>query len=336
MARRCIFYFEEVLEVTHPGFKTSRKANREDEMGYYAMDVMGTASKFLGDHHKAIEYYNGAEQFSPRKNDHLIHLAETYWELMDYENMLKITTRLVDPSRKNPFPDLAFVINPNWYVNTGSVPENLHNTAIRLNNEISPTGTIFRINQKQRKKLFVVDNFYDNPEMVRKFAMRQSFNGDLRFYKGKRTAERFSTPQIKQKFEQIIGEPILKWDTPEPIFGGSMNGVFQYCTPEDALVYHYDSQKWAAMIFLTPDAPLQTGTSFYKHKKTGIMIAEEDDSDEVFSGGFYDSTKFELIDTIGNVFNRCVIFDARQIHAASEYFGKTIEDSRLFQIFFFD
>jgi hypothetical protein len=115
-----------------------------------------------------------------------------------------------------------------------------------------------------------------------------------------------------------------------------MNGVFQYCTPEDALVYHYDSQTWAAMIFLTPDAPLQTGTSFYKHKETGIKVAEDPDADRAFAGGFYDATKFELIDTVGNVFNRCVIFDARQIHAATEYFGKDINDSRLFQIFFFD
>ena len=66
------------------------------------------------------------------------------------------------------------------------------------------------------------------------------------------------------------------------------------------------------------------------------MLAEDPDSDKAFAGGFYDSTKFELIDTVGNVFNRCVIFDARQIHAASEYFGQTINDSRLFQIFFFD
>jgi glycosyltransferase involved in cell wall biosynthesis len=336
MAKRCIFYFEEVLNVTHPGFKTTRKAVREDEMAYYAMDVMGTASKFLGEHHKAIEYFKEAEQFCTRKNDHLIHLAEIYWELMDYSKMLETTTRLVDPQRKNPFPDLCFLINPNSYVDTGKHPNYLHNQAKMLNQNVVAIGSIFRINKTPRKKLFVVDDFYDEPYKVREYALKQNFNGDLRFYKGKRTGERFSTPQIKQKFEQIMGEPITRWDTPAPEFGGSMNGVFQYCTPEDALVYHYDSQKWAAMIFLTPDAPVQTGTSFYQHKETGIRVAEDPDADRAFAGGFYDATKFELIDTVGNVFNRCVIFDARQIHAASEYFGKTIEDSRLFQIFFFD
>lgn len=337
MARRCIFYFEEVLNITHSGFKETRKATHEDEMGYYALDVMGTASKFLGDHYKAIEYYSLAEQFSPRKNDHLIHMAETYWELMDYDKMLEISKRLIDPTRKNPFPDLSFVINPNWYCDTGEMPNFLYQTALNLKEKITPTGSIFRLNRQSRKKLFVIDNFYDDPVAVRNFALQQNFNGDLRFYKGKRTNKRYSTPQIRQKFEQIMGEKILQWDTPDDeAFNGSMNGVFQYCTPEDALVYHYDSQKWAAMVFLTPDAPLQTGTSFYRHKETGIKISEDVNSDRAFSGGFYDATKFELIDTIGNVFNRCVIFDARQIHAASEYFGQTIDDSRLFHIFFFD
>jgi len=338
MARRCIWYFEELLNITHNGFKETRKAVREDEMAYYAVNVMGIACKFLGEHYKAVKYFQEAEQFSPRKNDHLVHLAQTYWELMDYRKMAHTTSRLVDPNRKNPFPELAFMINPNWYVDTGDYPRFIHNESARLLSlsNIDPIGSVLRLNTKPRKKLFVIDNFYDDPYYTREFALKQDYNGDLRFYKGKRTGKRFSTPQIKQKFEEILGQKIVNWDGPGPEFNGSMNGVFQYCIPEDALVYHYDTQTWAAMVFLTPDAPVQTGTSFYKHKETGIKVAEEPNADRAFSGGFYDATKFELIDTVGNVFNRCVIFDARQIHAATEYFGKSIKDSRLFQIFFFD
>jgi hypothetical protein len=116
-----------------------------------------------------------------------------------------------------------------------------------------------------------------------------------------------------------------------------MNGRYQYCVPEDRLVYHYDSQTWAAMIYLTPDAPYPTGTSFYAHRQSRIRhVDEHPQSNDCFAGGFYDSTKFELVDTIGNVYNRLVIFDARLYHAATGYFGKTIDDARLFQIFFFD
>ena len=51
---------------------------------------------------------------------------------------------------------------------------------------------------------------------------------------------------------------------------------------------------------------------------------------------FVDRTPYELVDTVGNVFNRLVIWDAGLIHSASEYTGWDIASSRLFQIFFFD
>ena len=56
----------------------------------------------------------------------------------------------------------------------------------------------------------------------------------------------------------------------------------------------------------------------------------------IMSGGFFDKTKFEVVDVVGNVFNRLVIFNGKCFHSASEYFGQTIEDSRLFHMFFFD
>ena len=62
---------------------------------------------------------------------------------------------------------------------------------------------------------------------------------------------------------------------------------------------------------------------------------------ETFKGNgtylnFYDSTNFELVDRVANVFNRLVIWDAKTIHAANKYFGDEIHNSRFFQLFFFD
>ena len=45
---------------------------------------------------------------------------------------------------------------------------------------------------------------------------------------------------------------------------------------------------------------------------------------------------WETVDSIGNVYNRLVIFNAQYIHAVSEYFGEDITNSRLFQLFFFN
>jgi hypothetical protein len=186
------------------------------------------------------------------------------------------------------------------------------------------------INIQYDKRIFVVDNFYSDPYSVRDFALTQQFNDDLRYYKGKRTSEQFFVPGTKKAFESIIGKKITAWEE----YG--MNGVFQTCNAEDPLVYHTDLQEWAGMVYLTPNAPFECGTSMYAHKETKVRHTSDPGIDIAFDGGFYDSTKFELVDVVGNVFNRLVIFNGKCIHAASKYFGKNLEDSRLFHMFFFD
>ena len=57
---------------------------------------------------------------------------------------------------------------------------------------------------------------------------------------------------------------------------------------------------------------------------------------QAFRGGFFDATKWDVIDNIGNVYNRLVLWSGKDVHSAAVYFGQTIEDSRLFQVFFFN
>ena len=56
----------------------------------------------------------------------------------------------------------------------------------------------------------------------------------------------------------------------------------------------------------------------------------------VFANGYLDPTEFETVDSVGNVYNRLVLFDSKCIHAATDYFGTCKENGRLFQLFFFD
>lgn len=189
---------------------------------------------------------------------------------------------------------------------------------------------MFEVNPAFNKRLFVVDNFYSNPDEIRELALKEQYENGSDWYKGRRSFNNFLFPQVKRAFEDIMGIRIREWES----YG--MNGKFQYCLPEDVLVYHYDLQTWAAVLYLNPDAPFETGTSFYAHKETKLRNANEPNADSCFGGGFLDGTKFELVDTVGNVYNRVVIFDARCFHAANRYCGQKINDSRLFQIFFFD
>ena len=186
------------------------------------------------------------------------------------------------------------------------------------------------INRQPNKTVWVVDNFYSDPYAVREYALKQEFKPEIEYFKGSRTIEQYFVPGTKEAFERIMGIKIREWES------HGMCGRFQYCTAQDSLVYHNDGQTWAAMIYLNPDAPYCTGTSLYASKNGARRTSDPQYSDEVYAGGFYDETKFELVDSIGNVFNRLFIFDAQNIHAASKYFGQTKEDSRLFHIFFFD
>jgi|688.fasta_scaffold280186_1 hypothetical protein len=176
----------------------------------------------------------------------------------------------------------------------------------------------------------VVDNFYKNPDEVREFALQQEFIEHKEYHKGKRTDKLFKFPGLKEKFENLLGRKIKNWDT------HGTNGCFQYCIGGDQLVYHNDFQTYAGLIYLTPDAPPESGTTFYRSKHTKKMKVEHGESNIVFQNGFLDPTQFDVVDVVGNVYNRLVLFDAQFIHAASCYFGNTISNGRLFQLFFFD
>lgn len=177
----------------------------------------------------------------------------------------------------------------------------------------------------------VVDNFYENPDSVREFALKTNMVAHLNAHKGSRTDQVYLFQGLKEAFEKILGTKIKDWEH----YG--TNGCFQYCVAGDQLVYHTDTQQYAGLIYLTPDAPPNTGTSFYRSKHTKKMHVNNGmEHNVVFRNGFLDSTEFDLVDTVGNVYNRLVLFDAQLIHAAACYFGNNRENGRLFQLFFFD
>ena len=184
--------------------------------------------------------------------------------------------------------------------------------------------------------LWVVDNFYKNPDLVREFALNQEYieGGFGKGFIGKRTQQQFLFDGLKEKFEQIMGRSITCWKE------HGMNGRFQIAKSGEPLVYHCDSQKWAGVLYLTPHAPYSCGTTMYANKKTKARTYYDKGWDDAWKDipgdPHLDRTPFEPVDVVGNVFNRLVIFDASCIHSASEYFGTVDQNARLWQMFFFD
>ncbi len=121
---------------------------------------------------------------------------------------------------------------------------------------LSPDRDVHPLFRKGRPAICVVDDFYTNPEEIRKIALAQDFKEGPKNYKGKRTAERYLWAGMKEEFERLLGVHITDW------LQQQANGVFQITGKDEPLVWHSDLQSYAAAIYLTPDAPPTAGTSF--------------------------------------------------------------------------
>lgn len=188
-----------------------------------------------------------------------------------------------------------------------------------------------------RVNALVIDDFYSDPTKVREFALKQEFEvrGN---YPGLRTVSFLNDP-IKKKLQEILypySGNITNW-------GGEYTGSFQYTVAADRSWIHSDSTTdWAALCYLTPDAPLSAGTGIFKHKGTGMMNYNYRHSDPSYHESqppghdFQDMTKWEMVDRFGNVFNRLIMYRADNYHMSLDYFGNNKENGRLFQVFFFN
>jgi glycosyltransferase involved in cell wall biosynthesis len=331
-ARRSIYYFKEFLNFTYG----NSEIKNEDETAYMSYIFMAEAYKFLKDYDEVIEHYKESEKFAVGRNDHLFGLANLYDQLGDYENMLIVTSKMMQPERTNPFPRYCNFIDTSLYHDSPTKRiQTLHDKALLKNKkegvEEMQQPYNFYINTLPQKRLFVVDNFYSDPDSVRDYALKVEYKQDERWYKGHRSKGYYHPIGIKESFENILGEKITSF----PV--GTVNGCFQITFASDPQVWHFDEQKWAAMIYLTPNAPVESGTRLHRARGNS-SIRHKDDLGVVdhFEGNYYDSTKWEVADSAGNFYNRLVIMDAQCVHSAGSYFGDNFQNGRLTHLFFFD
>lgn len=187
--------------------------------------------------------------------------------------------------------------------------------------------------------IIVIDNFYENPMEVRKIAIQQIEEYKYNNYHPEKRSSSFATEKHKEFFNKIV----------EPHFGKinnfdmskdkelNINGSFQINTSFDIKscinVDNYSSN-WGAIIYLTPNAPLTGGSGFFRYKD-GIIIQSHEKILN-YTDNRKDYTKWELVSSVGNIFNRLILFRLNHYHADLEYFGRNINDGRLIQLFFFN
>jgi hypothetical protein len=186
---------------------------------------------------------------------------------------------------------------------------------------------------------YIIDNFYDDVDAVREFALNQEYliSGN---YPGHRTSP-FLNDSMKNTIEYVISPfygKVVYWSEEQ------YTGAYQYTTSRDRSWIHADqTTTWAGVCYLTPDAPLSAGTGLFKHKPTGLVMAPRNPDGsynkellEQVNQDSQDMTKWELVDRLANVYNRLILYRGDYFHMSLDYFGQDLNDGRLFQTFFFN
>jgi hypothetical protein len=183
----------------------------------------------------------------------------------------------------------------------------------------------------------VLDNFLSNPEHVRASALRSGFGtwwpnkGDIGAdsYGGVNFVGDHVSPLTR--LYRHLGRQII----PSSMF-------FRITNPsmEHALI-HSDREygENTAILYLSPNNPVRSGTGFYRHRETGMT--EMPPLDELMKDPVFfqkirqqmldaDEHDWELYQFVESAFNRCLIFNGPKIHCRipKTGFGSTEDDSR--------
>ena len=194
----------------------------------------------------------------------------------------------------------------------------------------------------------IVDRFYSNPDDVRKQALAMKYS-EPEYVTGWRT-QVWQLRGIKRRIENTFRVRIEYWDDSKAIEGA--NGVFFTAFARgdraERVKVHFDEPPdWMSLlVYLTPDAPSDCGTSFWQHRETGLTakptrrdalrlgLSFEDLKQMIENDGWTRKSWIE-IDRIGNVYNRALMFPAGLFHSATHHFGHNLRDGRLYQSFHF-
>ncbi|MBM7581135.1 DUF6445 family protein [Jeotgalibacillus terrae] len=198
------------------------------------------------------------------------------------------------------------------------------------------------------KNIHIVDNFYDNPEVIRNLALKtdyHKFRAD-EHYPGYESVQSFYAKEHADRFKSIINKDIM-------VDKSMVYGKFRYSVKEAESIsdIHIDSAEWAAMIYLSLDEDSKGGLGIYKHKQTGLITVPQTtkEFEKIGYNGFYDLDErlvypdtfnkeaWELIEFIPVKYNRLVLFKGSQyFHSITEKFGENVENARLNHSFFFN
>jgi hypothetical protein len=193
--------------------------------------------------------------------------------------------------------------------------------------------------------LLVRDDFYADPEEVRRIALSMAFE-PVEGITGYMTARVYHPRGIKRRLEQLLGIKITRWDDDPDQGNGIFYQAFSRGEQKEVPGVHYDEPEddITVLIYLTPGLPADCGTSLWQHRPTGLINAPtrrdarrlnmtltalrerlEQDSEN--------RRKWIEIDRAGYRFNRLVAYASGMLHSASRHYGANLREGRVYQTY---
>lgn len=194
----------------------------------------------------------------------------------------------------------------------------------------------------------VVDNFYENPDEVRKFALSQTYKHcfeikDYPFtFPGSRTEDlSIIHPELFQKVCHKLTSLFHNFE--HDVLRWQISTCFQSVTKkfERGVIHHDENTVFAAVLYLNPEPSKNSGTSLYKEGKSfdpsQYEAALKANDDRFRKNQPVDTSYHQMFDEIVNVqniYNSLIVYEGHHHHSANDFFGDTLENSRLAQVFF--
>jgi hypothetical protein len=198
--------------------------------------------------------------------------------------------------------------------------------------------------------LTIIDNFFEAPDAIRKKALSYEY-GVAGNHPGYRTE---CLSRIDTELYKVISCKILSLFLDLNYF--KVEHGFEICFQwtssdwEKGWVHSDGGVYLAGVVYLMPDPPSNSGTLIYEDfnnigdlpqpLKNMAYIGRQNNNLELHKSEEYkkereeNNNKYKTSITVENVYNRAVIYPANYFHAENNFFGTTIEDSRLVLVFF--
>lgn len=205
----------------------------------------------------------------------------------------------------------------------------------------------------KRFPVTILDNFYENPDLVRQFALSLPYYAteDGR-WPGARSDQ---LSEVNRSFFDTFCKKILtlfydfnstqiEWDMET-----SFQQVVSYSPIKNNILnhgwIHSDDAIFSGVIYLNPDSKDGWGTSIYKLKpneiddcpqKTKFLHYSESkdfDEDEHEIEKSYNNNKFVESIRVENVYNRLILFEGGEYHGVPTFYSDD-DEPRLTQVFF--